>query len=90
MLSRTVLERTTWNGRVYLLMTANCGRPNCSGCPHGPYWYAIVRRRCGKLLTKYYGKVPPWERAAIARQRFLEQCDSAKVIDIMELSPCEE
>jgi hypothetical protein len=32
-----------------------CGKPNCSKCPHGPYYYSVQRTRRGKLKWKYLG-----------------------------------
>ena len=48
---------------VYKLQLVKCGK-GCSGCPHGPYWYAYYRRQYrgteGKLVSreicKYIGK----------------------------------
>jgi len=43
-----------------------CGKPNCTRCPHGPYWYAIQYRKghgkrgskfsIGKTISTYIGK----------------------------------
>ena len=38
--------------------TVRCGRPNCSRCPHGPYWYAYWREG-GRLRSRYIGKQLP-------------------------------
>ena len=35
-----------------------CGRPNCTRCPHGPYWYAYWREG-GRLRSRYIGKQLP-------------------------------
>lgn len=35
-----------------------CGRPTCSTCPHGPYWYAYWREG-GRLRSRYIGKRLP-------------------------------
>lgn len=46
-------------GRVsYRREFVNCGKPGCSACPHGPYWYAYYREG-GKLVSRYIGKEPP-------------------------------
>lgn len=37
-----------------------CGKPNCTKCPHGPYWYAYWRED-GKPRTRYLGKKLPEE-----------------------------
>jgi hypothetical protein len=33
-----------------------CGKPNCSRCPHGPYWYAHWRED-GRRRSRYVGKL---------------------------------
>jgi hypothetical protein len=38
--------------------TVRCGRPNCTRCPHGPYWYAYWREG-GRLRSRYIGKQLP-------------------------------
>lgn len=32
-----------------------CGKPRCNCCPHGPYWYHVIRRN-GKLVKTYIGR----------------------------------
>ncbi|NOY56156.1 MAG: hypothetical protein GXP34_09225 [Actinobacteria bacterium] len=34
-----------------------CGKPSCSRCPHGPYWYAYWTEN-GRRRTRYVGKLP--------------------------------
>ena len=33
-----------------------CGKPNCTRCPHGPYWYAYWRED-GTRRPRYIGKL---------------------------------
>ena len=40
---------------VFRLRVVLCGK-DCSGCPHGPYWYAQWRDQTGKLRSRYIGK----------------------------------
>ena len=35
-----------------------CGKPTCTTCPHGPYWYAYWRED-GRLRSRYVGKSLP-------------------------------
>jgi hypothetical protein len=42
----------------YRLETVKCGKPGCTSCPHGPYWYAYYREE-GKLKSRYIGKQRP-------------------------------
>jgi hypothetical protein len=40
----------------YQLRLVKCNKPNCAKCPHGPYWYAVVKVGTGKPVTRYVGK----------------------------------
>jgi hypothetical protein len=45
-----------------------CGKPSCSKCPHGPYWYAYWWED-GKRHSRYVGKledIPELENGAAA------------------------
>jgi hypothetical protein len=33
-----------------------CGKPNCTHCPHGPYWYAHWTEG-GRRRSRYVGKL---------------------------------
>jgi len=33
-----------------------CGKPNCTHCPHGPYWYAYWTEG-GRRRSRYVGKL---------------------------------
>jgi hypothetical protein len=33
-----------------------CGKPNCTRCPHGPYWYAYWTED-GRRRSRYVGKL---------------------------------
>lgn len=35
-----------------------CGKPGCTKCPHGPYWYAYWREG-GRTRSRYVGKELP-------------------------------
>lgn len=43
----------------YKLLKIACGKRNCSRCPHGPYWYAFIHLRNGKVVRRYIGKERP-------------------------------
>jgi hypothetical protein len=49
-------------GVTYRLEAVKCGKPGCSRCPHGPYWYAYYRED-GKLRSRYIGRELPGEGA---------------------------
>ena len=47
---------TTRRGKVtYRQERVRCSREGCTGCPHGPYWYAYWREN-GRLRSRYIGK----------------------------------
>jgi hypothetical protein len=50
-------------GVTYRLEDVRCGKPGCSRCPHGPYWYAYYRED-GKLRSRYIGRELPPAAAA--------------------------
>lgn len=43
---------------TYRLESVKCGKPGCTRCPHGPYWYAYWRE-AGKLKSRYIGAERP-------------------------------
>ena len=46
---------------TYRLESVKCGKPGCTKCPHGPYWYAYWREG-GKVRSRYIGpELPPAE-----------------------------
>jgi len=36
--------------------SVRCGKPNCTRCPHGPYWYAYWTEG-GRRRSRYVGKL---------------------------------
>ncbi|HEX2052338.1 MAG TPA: hypothetical protein VHJ78_01250 [Actinomycetota bacterium] len=43
-------------GKVsYRLEPVSCGKPGCSKCPHGPYWYAYWREG-NRVRSRYIGR----------------------------------
>lgn len=42
----------------YRLEPVKCGKPGCTKCPHGPYWYAYWRED-GKVRSRYIGPELP-------------------------------
>jgi hypothetical protein len=50
-------------GKVsYRLEEVRCGKPGCTKCPHGPYWYAYWREG-GRVRSRYIGLRAPGETA---------------------------
>lgn len=43
---------------TYRLESVKCGKPGCTKCPHGPYWYAYYREE-GKVRSRYIGPELP-------------------------------
>jgi hypothetical protein len=43
---------------TYRQEAVRCGKPGCTKCPHGPYWYAYYRED-GRLRSRYIGRSLP-------------------------------
>ena len=55
---RKALKVVKRDGVEFHLVAVSCGKPTCTKCPHGPYWYRIVPTRFG-TVRKYVGKELP-------------------------------
>ena len=53
-------------GVTYRLESVRCGKPRCTSCPHGPYWYAYYREG-QKLRSRYIGRELPAEVTGLDR-----------------------
>ena len=53
-----VADDAVLEGVTYRLEAVRCGKPTCSSCPHGPYWYAYYREE-GRLRSRYIGRDLP-------------------------------
>lgn len=42
----------------YRRQMVRCGKPGCTTCPHGPYWYAYWREGA-RVRTRYIGRQLP-------------------------------
>ncbi|HVE92709.1 MAG TPA: hypothetical protein VNE62_10510 [Actinomycetota bacterium] len=50
---------TDHTGKItYRQETVRCGKPTCTRCPHGPYWYAYWREG-GRVRSRYVGRELP-------------------------------
>ena len=47
-------------GLSYRQETVRCGKPACTRCPHGPYWYAYWKEE-GRTRKRYIGRHLPGE-----------------------------
>jgi hypothetical protein len=47
-------------GLTYRQETVKCGKPACTRCPHGPYWYAYWKEE-GRTRKRYIGRHLPGE-----------------------------
>jgi hypothetical protein len=45
---------------TYRQEQVRCGKPGCSTCPHGPYWYAYWKED-GRTRKRYIGRTLPGE-----------------------------
>ncbi len=48
--------------------TVRCGKPNCTRCPHGPYWYAYWKEG-GRTRSRYVGRSLPQRALDIHQQK---------------------
>lgn len=53
-------ERSLPQGLSYRQESVKCGKPACTRCPHGPYWYAYWKED-GKTRKRYIGRQLPGE-----------------------------
>jgi hypothetical protein len=58
-MAQNVVKSFQVGGYEYQQKEVRCGKPQCTKCPHGPYWYMIMHLRTGKAVTKYIGKALP-------------------------------
>jgi hypothetical protein len=49
------VERIRFDGNRYVLRWQKCGKRLCKSCPHGPYWYQVLKVN-GREIIKYVGK----------------------------------
>ena len=49
---------------TYRLESVKCGKPGCTKCPHGPYWYAYWRED-GKVRSRYIGPEIPQGESSV-------------------------
>lgn len=45
---------------TYRQEEVRCGKPNCTACPHGPYWYGYWKED-GRTRKQYIGRHLPGE-----------------------------
>lgn len=55
-MSMKIVESFVFRNVKYQLRFLTCGKKNCTKCPHGPYWYAIVSIPYQPNIVRYIGK----------------------------------
>lgn len=64
-----IVRRVTLGSYEYQLKMVRCAKASCGKCPHGPYWYLLIRLRDGTTVLRYIGKQCPSEVSeVIARE----------------------
>ncbi len=48
--------------------TVRCGKPNCTRCPHGPYWY-VYWKEDGRTRSRYVGRSLPDKARQVHEQK---------------------
>ncbi len=51
-----VTEEFEYHNVNYQRRLVKCNKHLCKKCPHGPYWYAVVKIGSGKPVIRYVGK----------------------------------
>ena len=65
--SRSVTAEQQIGSITFRYETVRCGKPNCTRCPHGPYWYAYWKEN-GRTRSRYVGSSLP-QRAKDVHER---------------------
>src|SRR5512142_2552613 len=55
---RAVTAEQQFGSLTFRYETVRCGKPNCTRCPHGPYWYAYWKQG-GRTRSRYVGRALP-------------------------------
>lgn len=53
--SATVITSVSTSVGLLQLKKISCGKPSCTKCPHGPYWYRVYWAG-KKVRSEYIGK----------------------------------
>ncbi len=56
--------------------TVRCGKPNCTRCPHGPYWY-VYWKEDGRTRSRYVGRSLPEKARKVHEQKLRAKHASA-------------
>ena len=64
----SVHAEQTFGSLTFRYETVRCGKPNCTRCPHGPYWYAYWKEN-GRTRSRYIGRTLP----TVARKSYDEK-----------------
>ena len=56
--NRAVTAEQQFGSLTFRYETVRCGKPNCTRCPHGPYWYAYWKQG-GRTRSRYVGRALP-------------------------------
>lgn len=55
---RPVTVEQQFGSLTFRYETVRCGKPNCTRCPHGPYWY-VYWKEGGRTRSRYVGRSLP-------------------------------
>ncbi len=55
-----VVDEAVPTNVTYRQEQVRCGKPTCTSCPHGPYWYAYWKED-GRSRSRYIGRHLPGE-----------------------------
>ena len=55
---RAITVEQQFGSLTFRYETVRCGKPNCTRCPHGPYWY-VYWKEGGRTRSRYVGRTLP-------------------------------
>jgi hypothetical protein len=65
---RAITAEQQFGSLTFRYETVRCGKPNCTRCPHGPYWY-VYWKDGGRTRSRYVGRTLPQKARDVVEQK---------------------
>lgn len=65
---RAITAEQQFGSLTFRYETVRCGKPNCTRCPHGPYWY-VYWKEGGRTRSRYVGRTLPQKARDVYEQK---------------------